>query len=117
VMDTAKRRRLVNAGTRITQLGYATDGSDVDALIETARAEVDATSRATAEVTFVSDVLSAELEALTSEEPPGVLTPWQGLNHLIGGWRPGRMYVIAARPNVGKSILALQAAIELAKVG
>lgn len=35
----------------------------------------------------------------------------------IGGWRPGALYVIGARPGVGKSVLGLQAAINMAAHG
>src|SRR5690606_28322431 len=40
VRERAVLRRLVEAGTRIVQLGYATDGGDVDELVNTAQAEV-----------------------------------------------------------------------------
>ena len=40
VRERAVLRRLVEAGTRIVQLGYATDGGDVDDLVNTAQAEV-----------------------------------------------------------------------------
>src|SRR5690625_2649512 len=50
VRDQAVLRRLVTAGTRIAQLGYATDGGDVDDLVNTAQAEVYAvTERRTSE--------------------------------------------------------------------
>lgn len=39
-----------------------------------------------------------------------VPTPWPALNQRIGGWRPGRVYVIGARPGNGKSIMGLNAA-------
>src|SRR5690625_6528087 len=42
VRERAVLRRLVDAGTRIVQLGYATDGGDVDELVNTAQAEVSA---------------------------------------------------------------------------
>ena len=38
----------------------------------------------------------------------GIPTPWSGFNGLIGGLRPGDLIVIAARPSMGKSALALQ---------
>lgn len=44
-------------------------------------------------------------------------TPWAGLNSAVRGWRPGGLYVIGARPGVGKSIMLLQAAVGLARSG
>jgi len=39
------------------------------------------------------------------------------VNDLIGGLRPGALYVVAARPSVGKSVVALNLAQELTKHG
>ena len=40
VREQAVLRRLVEAGTRIVQLGYATEGGDVDEIVNTAQAEI-----------------------------------------------------------------------------
>lgn len=37
------------------------------------------------------------------------------LNDLIGGFAPGRLYVVGARPGVGKTLVAMQLAWELSK--
>lgn len=39
------------------------------------------------------------------------------LSNIIGGWVKGRYYLIAARPGMGKTSLALQEAIAMAKAG
>ena len=44
-------------------------------------------------------------------------TPWAGLNAAVRGWRPGGLYVVGARPGVGKSIMLLQAAVGLTRNG
>src|SRR4051812_35963676 len=50
VREQSVLRRLVEAGTRIVQLGYSTDGGDVDELVNSAQAEVYAvTERRTSE--------------------------------------------------------------------
>ena len=46
VRERAVLRRLVEAGTRIVQLGYGTDGGDVDDIVNNAQAEVYAGHRA-----------------------------------------------------------------------
>lgn len=58
-----------------------------------------------------------DLVASLQEAPTYVSTPWQDLNPLIDGWRPGALYIAAARPGEGKSILGLQAAAGLAQYG
>jgi len=106
-------RRLVEAGTRIAQLGYSSDG-EVDALVDKAQAEVYAVSDGnTAEdyVTF-SEALEATVNEIdaNANRPDGVYgvpTDFIEFDELTGGLHPGQMIVIAARPGVGKSTLAL----------
>lgn len=114
VAKRAVLRRLANAAMRIRQL--ATTDGDANEAVEAARAEVDACTRAVADIALVSDRIDASLDAL--EQPQtAVPTPWPDLNGLIRGWRPGALYVIGARPGVGKSIAAVQAAIDLVPHG
>lgn len=117
VHEQAVLRRLAAAGTRITQLAQAGEG-DVTALVETCRAEVDAVATGTAAVStgFIGDTIDTTLEALETE-PTGYPTPWPDLNRLIRVWRPGALYVVGARPAVGKSIVGVQAAVHLAQHG
>ena len=44
-------------------------------------------------------------------------SPWPSLDEVIGGFRPGAMYVIGARPGVGKSVVGMQIAMALAQEG
>jgi replicative DNA helicase len=51
----------------------------------------------------------------TLDQPPRFIpTPWPALNELIGGLRPGALYVIGGRPGKGKSMIALQLATAIA---
>lgn len=108
VAQTATRRRLTAAGRKIQDL--AGSGGDVDELVEAARREVDQTSRATS-TTVQSfgetiDVMLGSLDDEVNHHP----TPWKALNSIIGGLRPGALYVVGARPSVGKSVIALNLA-------
>lgn len=47
----------------------------------------------------------------------GVSSPWPSLDALTGGFRPGRMYIVAARPGAGKSTIACQIAYHAAVRG
>lgn len=42
--------------------------------------------------------------------PIGLPTPWADVNKAIGGLKPGQVYVIAARSNMGKSLMGFQLA-------
>lgn len=118
VRDKAIQRRVVDAATRITQLA-ASGEHDPDELVETARAEIDATSRATAGVKSVAELIDPLLDAIASGEAAQIVsaTPWDELTHHTGGFRRGAVYVIGARPGVGKTIAGIQIALELAKTG
>ncbi|GAB3107051.1 replicative DNA helicase [Streptomyces calidiresistens] len=113
VHDRAVLRRLVQAGTRITQMGYAADG-DVDDIVNSAQAEIYAvTEQRTAEDFLpLGDIMEGaldEIEAISnrSGEMTGVPTGFTDLDALTNGLHPGQMIVIAARPAMGKSTLAL----------
>jgi len=113
VRERAILRRLVEAGTRIVQMGYAGD-SDADDLVDRAQAEVYAvTDRRIAEdYHSLSEIMPGaldEIEAIGSHggQMTGVPTGFADLDALTNGLHPGQMIVIAARPAVGKSALAL----------
>lgn len=115
IVEAATLRRLDATATRIRQLVH--DQAPAAETIEIARAEIDACTRTSAaDVTLIGDRLD---ETLVRLEEPGQFTPtpWADLNYLIGGFRPGCMYVVGARPGVGKTLLGLQAALHLTEFG
>ncbi|MBM7784292.1 replicative DNA helicase [Tenggerimyces flavus] len=106
-------RRLVDAGTKITQLGYAGDG-EVEDIVDRAQAEVYqvADKRGTEDYAPLSAILEPtldEIEAIGSRggQMVGVPTGFTDLDGLTNGLHPGQLIIVAARPGVGKSILAL----------
>lgn len=115
VARRARQRRLVETGTRIVQAGYEVgDEAALDRAVEAARSALDGTSRAS--MSLIGDDIEATIDAL--DKPVATIpTPWGPVNDVIGGWGPGRLYVVGARPGVGKSILGLQAANDVATLG
>lgn len=115
VAHAATRRRLTQAGRKIQDL--ATGGGDVDEIVEAARREVDMTSRATGSAVLsfgeTIDVMLGSLDDEINHHP----TPWDAVNKIIGGLRPGALYVVGARPSVGKSVIALNLAKGLTRNG
>ena len=111
VRDQAVLRRLVEAGTRIAQLGYATDGGEVDDLVNSAQAEVYAvTERRTSEDYLpLRDTINLTMEEIENnanrgEGMVGVPTGFTDLDSLTNGLHPGQMIIIAARPAIGKAL-------------
>lgn len=45
----------------------------------------------------------------------GLVTPWPALTSATGGWHTGELAVIAGRPSMGKSLIAMQIAVMAAK--
>jgi replicative DNA helicase len=110
VRERAILRRLVEAGTRIVQFGYAGE-ADADDLVDRAQAEVYAvTDRRTSEdYHSLSEIMPGaldEIEAIGSRGGglTGVPTGFADLDSLTNGLHPGQMVVIAARPAVGKAL-------------
>ncbi|OEU96149.1 replicative DNA helicase [Streptomyces oceani] len=110
VHEQAVLRRLVEAGTRITQMGYAADG-DVDEIVNSAQAEIYAvTEEQTSEdylpLAEIMEGALDEIEAIGSRsgQMTGVPTGFTDLDSLTNGLHPGQMVVVAARPAMGKAL-------------
>ena len=116
VRERAILRRLVEVGTRIVQLGYSGDG-EADELVDRAQAEVYGVTerRVSEDYLPLSDIMPGaldEIEAIGSHggSMTGVPTGFADLDALTNGLHAGQMVVIAARPAIGKSTLALDLA-------
>jgi replicative DNA helicase len=113
VAERALLRRLVEAGTRITQMGYAAEGEVLD-LVNTAQAEIYSVTGSTETEDYIPlteavTVAIDEIEAAkhTDGSMTGVPTGFADLDDLTNGLHPGQMIIVAARPALGKSTLAL----------
>lgn len=114
VRERATRRKLREASARIIERSKTTP---VEELVEVARREIDDAvalrdSRVTSMLDDAVDVLTRHRESV--ELMP---SPWRTLDAAIGGFAAGRLYIIGARPSVGKSAIASQIAYELASHG
>ena len=113
VGERAVLRRLVEAGTKIVQMGYGQDGGDVEDIVNQAQAEIYAVAESAAARTTSPRRRHGghgrrDRDASgPSGEMTGVPTGFTDLDALTNGLHPGQMIVIAARPAVGKSTLAL----------
>lgn len=57
-----------------------------------------------------------EVEARANgEKPPGVMSGYYDLDEMTGGFQPGDLIVLAARPGMGKTSLALEIALNAAE--
>ncbi len=110
VRERAILRRLVEAGTRIVQLGYSGDG-EADEMVDRAEAEVYGVTdrRVSEDYQPLSEIMPGaldEIEAIGSRGGglTGVPTGFADLDALTNGLHAGQMIVIAARPALGKAL-------------
>ncbi|OLL89569.1 Replicative DNA helicase [Pseudonocardia sp. Ae406_Ps2] len=115
VGEKAILRRLVEAGTRIVQLGYhGNESGEVEEVVDRAQAAVyEVTDRTTTEdYTVLEELLQPTMDAIDAigsqgGAAAGVPTGFTDLDRVTNGLHPGQMVVVAARPGLGKSTLGL----------
>lgn len=121
VARLAVRRRLRDAAERVARL--ATEHADDATLMGEAEAAVLSAGRLarSSEPRSMREALMRYMaeqdKARTESGLYGVPTGIPKFDRIYRGLRPGRVYVIAARPGMGKSTLALQWAIHAARKG
>ena len=113
VSEKATLRRLVEAGTRITQSGYAGNG-DIDKIVDRAQAEIfEVTNRRSkADYLPLADIIHPALEEVAAiegrgGESVGIPTGISRLDEITHGLHPGQLVIVAARPGMGKSTLGM----------
>ena len=116
VSDKAILRRLINAGTRIAQSGYESQG-EVEDLVNQAQSEVFAVVSQTAKDDYVGlsesidfAIRDIELAQNRGGGLTGIPTGFTNLDTYTHGLHSGQLVIVAARPSVGKSTFALDIA-------
>ncbi len=113
VRTHALRRHLIQTATSIQKSAY-TNSQDVEELLDEAESEILSVrdEKESAPVRQMNDVLQnivARLEELHQNpgQLTGLATGYYDLDDLTGGFQPGQFIVVAARPSIGKTSLAL----------
>jgi replicative DNA helicase len=121
VERTATRRRLIEAAGQIAGLAYQ-EADDVDEVVDHAEQILFGVSerRLTRELIPIKQVLSEyydRIEYLVRHQGEliGIPTGFADMDKLLGGLQRSDMIILAARPSVGKSSLALTMAHKAAK--
>jgi replicative DNA helicase len=113
VHDLALLRRMIGAGHEIAQIGYERQG-DVRDLLDRAESTIFsvAQERQTSELVPVSDLLSEEFERISKMASDGsaltgVPSGLKSLDEITSGFQKSNLVILAARPSMGKTSLAL----------
>lgn len=118
VAALAQLRRLEEAGVRLVQAARETPWDKAAEAVESARSEVDQAAAQTSSsgVRTYGEALAAAMEEWERAEGDVHPSGWADLdNALNGGWRPGHLTVVGARPAVGKSVIAACASKQAAE--
>ena len=124
ISRTSSMRRLIDAGSKIADLGY----SDTDDLEKTMRVAEDAlfAVRGTGQFRgFVSlrDIYDQYLQDQADLSDPlqttgmPIMTGFPDLDEYLGGLQRADLVILGARPSMGKSALAMNMAVNAAKSG
>ena len=103
------KRRLGSAGLAIQQLS---ETEDLEHALSEAQAHLDGVLDADSdEAKRVAETIDATLDRFVEIQegtaPKGLMTGFYDLDEITSGLQPGQMVIVAARPGVGKSTLAV----------
>ena len=123
VSRSALRRRLISAAADIMDLAYAST-EDADVVADNAEQRIyDVARREDHEdVAILRELVNqamVDLESIQNRDSAftGLPTGFVDLDNLMSGLQPGNLIVIAARPGIGKSSLAMNMARNIAVEG
>jgi len=115
VLQTANLRRLISEATGVIQEAYTTepDSESVTDLLDRAEASIFAISRerTTTGAIAIADAMTEAFQRIDAasnrSELQGLRSGFYELDDMLGGFNPGEMTIIAARPSMGKTAFVL----------
>lgn len=112
VLEKSRLRQLIEIGTEAVNIGFKPDGCESALLVSQVQRKLSALNVASS---FAGPqpprpALHRWFQLLTErydrgDAITGVPSPWAEVNALTAGWQPGELIIVAAPPNVGKSVL------------
>jgi replicative DNA helicase len=125
VKQKSTLRKLITAGSAITALGYK-ENEETDELVDLAEQALFQVSQTFMRNRFVhiKDVLTGTYEKIselhdpeTAEKYKGLQTGFNSIDNILTGMQSSDLVILAARPSMGKTALALNMALNAAKQG
>src|SRR5260221_11598330 len=119
VKEMATLRGIISAGEDISRLGWERPGEIAD-IVDRAEQRIFelAQQRVTSDFAHIEELLKESFERITKlyeagVDITGVASGFRELDKLTSGFQPGNLIILAPRPSMGKSALALCAATNL----
>ena len=117
IREHSLRRRLIEAGNKIIELAYKTD-TDTSQIINEAEKIIfeAAQNKNTSDFRSISELLTPTFRKIEERyensgiDITGFPSGFRDLDSIIAGFQPGSLNIIAARPSMGKTALALNIA-------
>lgn len=117
VQKKSTLRRLINSSTEIIQMAYSEEGKDTIKILDKAEQKLFSISKKFLKQNFVplKDTLDEAFERMDeihkgTKKLRGIPTGFTDLDNVLAGLQPSELILLASRPSVGKSSLALNIA-------
>src|SRR5215213_1795817 len=120
VHETATLRGLIRVGGEIARLGWERPGETTDLVDQAEQVLFELSqSRVSGDFTHIEELLKESFERIVQLyeagiDVTGVPSGFRELDKITSGFQPGNLIIVAARPSMGKSALALCAAANIA---
>lgn len=121
VHDKARLRRMIAAGTEIARMGYEPDTDNIQELLDRAESQMMAVAQNdnNIEFTSINPIMQNTIDQLQklsvkNSNLIGIPTNILDFDNMTSGLQPGDFIIIAARPSMGKTALALNIAANVA---
>ena len=119
VREMATLRGLIRVGAEVARLGWERPGEAAELVDQAEQIVFELSqSRVSSEFSHIEALLKESFERITQlyeagEDLTGVPSGFREIDRLTGGFQPGNLIIVAARPSMGKSALALGMAANL----
>ena len=119
------QREIIRMSSELADMAYGDEDIDgIGLFIRKSIDELDGVFSVTDTGIPIKTVLCSTIKEIESDcvkaakqQTPGITTGFGSLDISTGGWRPGNLLILAARPGVGKTSFAIQFMLEAAKAG
>ena len=119
VREMATLRGLIRVGAEVARLGWERPGEAAELVDQAEQIVFELSqSRVSSEFSHIEALLKESFERITQlyeagEDLTGVPSGFRDIDRLTGGFQPGNLIIVAARPSMGKSALGLGMAANL----